>query len=74
MKKIPSRLKFFLGWRLVFAIIYVTGFYTAKTFIPETPAPVFSETSVFGNVTVVEKSAFDMDGLINDTMKTTPEK
>lgn len=76
MKKAPSLWRFLLGWRLIFAIIYVVGFFAAKEVIPQNTVPVFSfeNKSVPPNVTVADKETFDISNLISATVKTTLEK
>ena len=76
MKKAPSLWRFLLGWRLIFAIIYVVGFFAARGFLPQNTVPVFSfeNKSVPPNVTVADKETFDISSLISAAVKTTPEK
>ena len=76
MKKALSLWRFLLGWRLIFAIIYVVGFFAARGFLPQNTVPVFSfeNKSVPPNVTVADKETFDMASLISAAVKTTPEK
>lgn len=67
--------RFFVGWRLVFAIIYVVGFVFVKSSVERSATVTSAEPrDLPRNVVIADRDSLNIEELVKNTLVLSPEK